>query len=367
MAQTNFTPISLYYSTTAAAVPTAGNLVAGELAINTQDGKLFYKDAAGVVQTLATKGGVGSSSTTQILYNSSGLVVGSANLTFNGTGITLGTTSTLTPTALDLNPASGNANISLREANVFRGYIEGNSGGMFFGTGAAATERMRINSSGAVVISGTAAIGAMLNVYSPDNSTNCITTQVFTNGNTAIGFRNAGSSQVGSIVTNSGDVAYNTTSSSTTGAVLLSNGVQFPATQSASANANTLDDYEEGTWTATVTPTTSGSISLASGLGWYVKVGNLVTVGTNIFVSSVSSPVGTIQIGGLPFTSVNSIYKRPAVAASGLVLTSFAGPVSGQIDSNSTTSILVANDQGNWANTIQANSQIQFMASYVVS
>jgi hypothetical protein len=55
MAQTNFTPISLYYSTTAAAVPTAGNLVAGELAINTQDGKLFYKDAAGVVQTIASK------------------------------------------------------------------------------------------------------------------------------------------------------------------------------------------------------------------------------------------------------------------------------------------------------------------------
>jgi len=55
MAQTGFTPISLYYTTTAAAVPTAGNLVAGELAINTADGKLFYKDSGGVVQTLATK------------------------------------------------------------------------------------------------------------------------------------------------------------------------------------------------------------------------------------------------------------------------------------------------------------------------
>ena len=55
MAQTGFTPISLYYTTTAAAAPTAGNLVAGELAINTQDGKLFYKDAAGVVQTIASK------------------------------------------------------------------------------------------------------------------------------------------------------------------------------------------------------------------------------------------------------------------------------------------------------------------------
>jgi hypothetical protein len=55
MAQTGYTPISLYYSTTASTAPTAGNLIAGELAINTTDGKLYYKDTAGVVQTIATK------------------------------------------------------------------------------------------------------------------------------------------------------------------------------------------------------------------------------------------------------------------------------------------------------------------------
>jgi len=55
MAQTGFTPISNYYSSTATNVPTAGNLVAGELAINTADGKLFYKDSSGVVQTIASK------------------------------------------------------------------------------------------------------------------------------------------------------------------------------------------------------------------------------------------------------------------------------------------------------------------------
>jgi len=88
MAQTGYTPISIYYSSTASNTPTAGNLVAGELAINTADGKLFYKDSAGVVQVIGTKGGVGSSTTTQVLYNSSGLVVGSANLTFNGTTLT---------------------------------------------------------------------------------------------------------------------------------------------------------------------------------------------------------------------------------------------------------------------------------------
>jgi asparagine N-glycosylation enzyme membrane subunit Stt3 len=55
MAASGFTPISLYHSTTAAAAPTAGNLVAGELAINITDGKLYYEDNLGVVQLLASK------------------------------------------------------------------------------------------------------------------------------------------------------------------------------------------------------------------------------------------------------------------------------------------------------------------------
>lgn len=59
MAQSGYTPISLYYSTTVSAAPSAGNLVNGELAINITDGKLYYKDNGGVVQLLAAKGGNG--------------------------------------------------------------------------------------------------------------------------------------------------------------------------------------------------------------------------------------------------------------------------------------------------------------------
>lgn len=55
MAQTGYTPIQLYNSATASAAPTAGNLAAGELAINTADGKLFYKDSGGAVQVIASK------------------------------------------------------------------------------------------------------------------------------------------------------------------------------------------------------------------------------------------------------------------------------------------------------------------------
>ena len=56
MAQTNYTPISLYYSTTAAAVPTSGNLVAGELALNTTDEKLYFKNTGGTVKQIAGPG-----------------------------------------------------------------------------------------------------------------------------------------------------------------------------------------------------------------------------------------------------------------------------------------------------------------------
>lgn len=57
MAQSGYTPISIYNSTTASAAPSPSNLVNGELAINITDGKLYYKDNLGAVQTLATTGG----------------------------------------------------------------------------------------------------------------------------------------------------------------------------------------------------------------------------------------------------------------------------------------------------------------------
>lgn len=53
MAQTGYTPIQLYRTTTVAAAPTAGNLADGELAINTTDEKLYFKNAGGTVKLLA--------------------------------------------------------------------------------------------------------------------------------------------------------------------------------------------------------------------------------------------------------------------------------------------------------------------------
>lgn len=91
MAQTGFTPIQLYRSSTPTNAPSAGNLADGELAINTADGKLFYKDSGGVVQVLASQGSASvGGSNTQIQYNSSGSLAGSANLTFDGSTFAVG-------------------------------------------------------------------------------------------------------------------------------------------------------------------------------------------------------------------------------------------------------------------------------------
>ena len=102
MAATNFTPIQLYFSTTASAAPTAANLAQGELAINITDGKLYYEDNGGVVQVIATKGaGTIGGSTTQIQYNNAGALAGNAAMTFNSG------TSTTTLTTLNLTNALG--------------------------------------------------------------------------------------------------------------------------------------------------------------------------------------------------------------------------------------------------------------------
>lgn len=80
--------------------------------------------------------------------------------------------------------------------------------------------------------------------------------------------------------------------------------IKFPATQVPSADANTLDDYEEGTWTMAVTPSTSGTITLDAGVnqGRYTKIGRQVMVQGLAEISSVSSPVGTsVLFSGLPF------------------------------------------------------------------
>jgi hypothetical protein len=95
-----------------------------------------------------------------------------------------------------------------------------------------------------------------------------------------------------------GTISVGNATPSTSGA-----GITFPATQSASSDANTLDDYEEGTWT----PIFAGSgadptgVTYAVQRGIYTKIGKVVNVSFYLAFSTYTGGSGSFYIGGLPF------------------------------------------------------------------
>ena len=419
MSQANFTPISLYYSTTASAVPTAANLVPGELAINTADGKLYYEDSSGVVQVLATKstGSIGGSNT-QVQFNNSGSLGGSSGLTWDGSFLTTSSikNSALTSGRVTYAGASGlltdSANLlysgtdltvygltvgrgpgaSIENTTVGSAAFSSNSSGtqnvavgrlamqqstsssFSVAVGNAALQTLSTGSNNTAVgasalnatltASNNTAVGyqagytnstgdrnTFLGVLSGNLQTNSFNTFVGArSGISSTGTRNTfvGAVGVEPSVANYGCGELMTTGSNNTilggysgnfggldirtasnyivladgeGNPLISTnstrsvalngavpqtgtGITFPATQSASSNANTLDDYEEGTWTplqGTFDTWTSPTFSAT-----YTKIGRLVTV----FLSQQSGTVGwsaSDYMGGLPFTVGTSL------------------------------------------------------------
>jgi hypothetical protein len=135
-------------------------------------------------------------------------------------------------------------------------------------------------------------------------------------------------------------------------------GITFPATQSASTNANTLDDYEEGTWSPSVTNmTTTGSPAYA---GVYTKIGNLVTV--NFYTTSgagttYASTANSTLVAGFPFAtrSTNTAFQPwPGSCANGN--TTAGGTVSGNAGAASAY----------FFTTLSASVGISFTITYLV-
>jgi hypothetical protein len=82
-------------------------------------------------------------------------------------------------------------------------------------------------------------------------------------------------------------------------------GITFPATQSQSSNANTLDDYEEGTFT----PAISAGITTpvyGQQFGNYVKVGRLVTFSVRLLINTGVGNSAAMTFSGLPFSASNA-------------------------------------------------------------
>jgi len=116
-------------------------------------------------------------------------------------------------------------------------------------------------------------------------------------------------------------------------------GIGFPATAVASSDANTLDDYEEGTWTPTIT--FGGN---ANGVTYdttftgatYTKIGNRVFVSGYVGLTNKGSSTGNAGISNLPFTSASGS-KFYLGAQAEMANTTFANQMKARIAPNQTT------------------------------
>lgn len=139
-------------------------------------------------------------------------------------------------------------------------------------------------------------------------------------------------------------------------------GIDFAAT-AGTGTSELLADYEEGTWTPTLTPSTSGTITLGSpNACGYTKIGRVVTVNGLIDTASVSAPVGTsVAFNNLPFASNATGTQRSAGAAIGFALSSGTVSATIAIVSSTTSFTLHLN-----ASLFQTGSQVYFQLSYTV-
>jgi hypothetical protein len=119
-----------------------------------------------------------------------------------------------------------------------------------------------------------------------------------------------------------------------------SGGIKFPATQISSANANALDDYEEGTWTMGVAFNgASVGLTYSTQAGTYTKIGRQVTLNGRISLSAKGSSTGEARITGLPFTIANTEGNR-SVPSLRFANITFANQFQG-FGVNNTTQILL--------------------------
>jgi hypothetical protein len=121
-------------------------------------------------------------------------------------------------------------------------------------------------------------------------------------------------------------------------------GITFPATQSASSNANTLDDYEEGTFTPVLA---FGGASVALTYngrdGYYTKIGDTVTITGWIYVDSKGTSTGSATIDGLPFTAAS---KRQSVLISRMSDFTFSGQLSARLEAGTAIELLETTGAG---------------------
>lgn len=152
-------------------------------------------------------------------------------------------------------------------------------------------------------------------------------------------------------------------------------GIDFSADPSAAGmTSELLDDYEEGTWTATISDGVNNATMGGGGTCQYTKIGRLVTLHGYVYTTSLGSVTGDLIISGLPFTPLagGANFTASAVGFGDSLAITAGQSVGIRFTPNSTNATLILWDAVTGSTTMQdtewtANGEMMFTATYLVA
>lgn len=338
MAQTGYTPIQLYYSSTTTNVPLAASLANGELAINITDGKLFYKDNAAAVQVIGWKttptsaGGTGLTS-----YTAGDLIYYASGTTFTKLGI---------GTADYVMTSSGSApqwSASLKAKAGGTGQTSYAIGDLLYADTTTTLAKLADVATGNALISGGISTA-------PSWGKIGLTTHVSGVLTVANGGTNASSASITSFNNITGYSASGATGTTTTNLVFSTNPTLVTPTLGAAlatsikfGSGTVLSTYEEGSWTPS--DGSGAGLSLTVNSATYTKIGRIVQI--QMYVNyPVNANGGNVKVSGLPFTvqttNGNNFYgtSRITTLASNTYVQANSNTTQFELYSSGTTQVL---------------------------
>ena len=320
MAATNYTPISLYYSTTASAVPSSGNLVNGELGLNINDMKLYAKNSGGTVTLLASSAGA-SGSVTSVGFTGGLITVGTPTSTpaFTVAGTSGG--------IVYFSAASTWASSAALAANAL--VVGGGTGAapatVTTGTGVVTALGVNTGSAGAFVVNGgalgTPSSGTLTNCTFPTLNQNTTGTAANVTGTVAANNGGTGvSNNAASTITISGAFGTTFTVSGTTAVTLPTSGTLATLAGTETFTNKTLTNptitnYTETRYAATIT---SNAITLSLTNGTYQTITTMAGANAITLPAVASGKSLTVQVvyastpTTLTFSTPSGALKYPA-------------------------------------------------------